>query len=109
MDTHFYNKAASSRIADIKEFAPDAYQAFKNFSETVFKDGALSKKFKELIAVATANMTRCPYCITSHTKKAKDCGATDEEIAEAIMVASAINAWASITHSTVSLDILRDK
>ena len=44
------------------------------------KEGALSAKFKEIIAVAVAHATQCPYCIDVHTKNAAKAGATNEEL-----------------------------
>ena len=44
--------------------------------------------------------TQCVYCIEIHNKKAKELGVTEEEIAEAVMVAAALRAGASITHGT---------
>jgi len=43
-------------------------EAWRNFSKTVFEAGALPEKTKQLIAVAVAHVTQCPYCIKSHTK-----------------------------------------
>jgi len=81
-------------------------QSFGAFNAKAFEEGALSQKVKELIAVAAAHITRCPYCISGHTKRAKKFGATDEEIAEAIFVAVAMNAGASMVHSTIAMKAL---
>jgi AhpD family alkylhydroperoxidase len=43
------------------------------------KAGKLSAKFKEIIAVAVAHATQCPYCIDVHTKNAVKAGATKAE------------------------------
>lgn len=59
-------------------------EVWNNFSKTVFKEGALPEKTKQLIAVAVAHVTQCPYCIRSHTKQAMHKGASNEEIMEAI-------------------------
>lgn len=53
-----------------KTLAPDIHDAFAAFSESVFRDGALPAKTKQLIAVAAAHVTQCPYCIRGHTKAA---------------------------------------
>jgi AhpD family alkylhydroperoxidase len=82
-------------------------ESFGAFNSQVFQDGALSQKTKELIAVACAHITRCPYCIAGHTRRAKECGATDEEIAEAIFVAVAMNAGASLAHSSIAMKALK--
>ena len=77
--------------------------AFAAFNEKVFTEGALPVKMKELMAVCAAHLTRCPYCISGHVKKAKAAGATEQEIAEAIMVAVALNAGASLAHSSIAI------
>ncbi len=66
------------------DLAPDQVEAFRNFSKAVFKEGTLDEKTKQLIAVASAHITQCPYCIKGHTKQAKKKGATNKEIMEAI-------------------------
>lgn len=84
--------------------APDQVKAFRNFSKEVFKDGALDEKTKQLIAVASAHITQCPYCIKSHTKQAKQKGASNEEIMEAIWVASEMRAGAAYAHAAIAID-----
>lgn len=71
-----------------KKLAPHIHDAFTAFSESVFAEGALPTKTKQLIAVAAAHVTQCPYCIRGHTKAALRHGATAEEIMEAIWVAA---------------------
>jgi AhpD family alkylhydroperoxidase len=66
----------------------DNEQAFTAFSRQVFPDGALAAKTKELVAVAVAHVTQCPYCIPDHTLSARRPGATPEETMEAIWVAA---------------------
>ncbi len=84
--------------------APDQVEAFRNFSKEVFKEGALDAKTKQLIAVASAHITQCPYCIKGHTKQAKKNGASNEEIMEAIWVASEMRAGAAYAHAALAID-----
>ncbi len=95
-----YDKANLAKLKTMKELAPEPMQAFFTFDAAVFKDGALSVKMKELIAVAVAITTQCAYCIDVHTKKARDAGATDAELVEATMVSAALRAGGSLTHGT---------
>ena len=90
-----------------KELAPAQHQAFRNFSHAVFAEGALPEKTKQLIAVAVAHVTQCPYCITGHTKEAQRKGASAEEIMEAIWVAAEMRAGGAYAHSTLALHTLR--
>jgi AhpD family alkylhydroperoxidase len=74
------------------------------FDEAVFKGGAIPLKYKELIAVAVAVTTQCPYCIEIHTQRAKKAGVTEQELAEATLVSAALRAGGSLTHGTHTLD-----
>jgi len=79
-------------------------KAWRDFSKTVFEGGALPEKTKQLIAVAVAHVTQCPYCIRSHTKQAIRKGASKEEIMEAIWVAAEMRAGAAYAHANIAMD-----
>ena len=49
---------------------------------------AIPNKYKELIGLGVSGATRCRYCALFHAEAAKLFGATDEEIAEAAMMAA---------------------
>lgn len=89
-----------------RALAPDIDAAFRQFSNAVFADGALPKKTKQLVAVAVAHVTQCPYCIQGHTKAARREGATAEEIMEAIWVAAEMRAGGAFAHSALALTAL---
>lgn len=93
-----YDMKNLSKLKKMGELAPAATKAFMAFDAAVFAEGALSVKVKELMAVAVAVTTQCPYCIEVHTAKAKAAGATEAELAEATMVSAAIRAGGSLTH-----------
>lgn len=86
--------------------APGPAEAFHAFSKAVFAPGALDVKTKQLIAVAAAHITQCPYCIRGHTRGAKREGASPEEIMEAIWVAAEMRAGGAYAHSNIALDAL---
>ncbi|MBN9568045.1 MAG: carboxymuconolactone decarboxylase family protein [Alphaproteobacteria bacterium] len=67
-------------------------------------DGALPGKTKQLIAVAVAHVTQCPYCIKGHTKAALRSGATREELMEAIWVAAEMRAGGAYAHSALAIE-----
>ena len=87
-----------------KDLSPDAETAFQNFSQTVFADGALPAKLKQIIAVAVAHVTQCPYCIKGHTKAALRHGASQQELMEAIWVAAEMRAGAAYAHSVLAIE-----
>ncbi|MFC1860894.1 carboxymuconolactone decarboxylase family protein [Chloroflexota bacterium] len=108
MQDYFYDKDMSKYRAKFAELKGDAVDAFGQFNNKVFNEGVLSLREKELIAVASAHITRCPYCIDRHTRMAKEAGATDEEIAESILVAAAMSAGASMAHASLSMRSLSE-
>ncbi len=83
---------------------PEVSAAWRGFSKAVFKAGALDAKTKQLIAVAVAHVTQCPYCIRGHTSEALRQGVSQEELMEAIWVAVEMRAGAAYAHSTLALD-----
>ena len=87
-----------------RELAPEAEAAFQAFSQTVFADGALPAKMKQIVAVAVAHVTQCPYCIKGHTKAALRQGATEQELMEAIWVAAEMRAGGAYAHSALALN-----
>lgn len=95
-----YNKENLNKLKKMDSLAPEVMKAFRLFDKVAVADGAIPAKYKELIAVAVALTTQCPYCIDIHSGNARKAGATDEEIAEAAMVAAALRAGAAVTHAT---------
>ena len=95
-----------SVAAERRRLAPAQAEAFKRFSQSVFAEGALGVKTKQLIAVAAAHVTQCPYCIRAHTAAAMDQGASPEEIMEAIWVAAEMRAGGAFAHSALALETI---
>ena len=89
-----------------RELAPAIHDAFREFGRQVFAAGALDTKTKELIAVAVAHVTQCPYCIRGHTTSARREGASEEEIMEAVWVAAEMRAGASFAHSRIAMQAM---
>ena len=98
-----YNKQNLAKIKKMNELAPEVMKAFWAFDKAAVAEGAIPVKYKELIAVAVALTTQCPYCIDIHSANARNAGATDTEMAEAAMVAAALRAGAAVTHATHAL------
>ena len=98
-----YNKENLTRIKKMNALAPELMKAFWAFDKAAVAEGAISVKYKELIAIAVALTTQCPYCIDIHINNARKAGATDAEITEAAMVAASLRAGAAVTHATHAL------
>lgn len=108
MSECFYALDARKYYPALRKAQPEMFQAFLNFNGEIFeKESALPRKVKELLAIAVAHTTQCPYCIESHVKAAKKGGATDSEIAEAIFVTAALRAGGAFAHSTVSMGVIQ--
>ena len=99
-----YPPASAEVAARRKQLAPGIHDAFQEFSRQVFASGALDEKTKQLIAVAVAHVTQCPYCIQGHTKAALRKGADEQELMEAIWVAAEMRAGGAYAHSTLALE-----
>ncbi len=91
------------------ELAPEIDDAFRAFSKAVFANGALDRRTKQLIAVAVAHTTQCPYCIRGHTLGALRDGASEREIMEAIWVAAEMRAGGAFAHAAIALDAMAAK
>jgi AhpD family alkylhydroperoxidase len=95
-----YDMKNLRKLKIIDSNAPDAMKAFWAFDKAAMADGAIPVKYKELMAVAVALTTQCPYCIDIHSNRAREAGASDQEISEVVAVAAALRAGAAVTHGT---------
>jgi AhpD family alkylhydroperoxidase len=108
MSESMYPQATRALAEKRSDLAPEAEAAFQQFSQAVFRDGALPARTKQLIAVAVAHVTQCPYCIKGHTKAAVRQGATPEELMEAIWVAAEMRAGGAYAHSALALETIAE-
>jgi AhpD family alkylhydroperoxidase len=104
--TPIYPQTSSEFAEERKRLTPRTAEAFKAFSQSVFADGAIPAQTKQLIAVAVAHVTQCPYCIIGHTRAALKHGATPEQIMEAIWVAAEMRAGGAYSHSALALEAI---
>ena len=105
-ENQLYPKATREDAQKKADLAPKQIEAWRNFSKTVFKEGVLDEKTKQLIAVAVAHVTQCPYCIKAHTPQAMRKGASKEEIMEAIWIAAAGRASGAYSHAAIAIDAM---
>ena len=92
-----------------RDLAPEVQAAFDAFGRKVFEDGALPAKVKQIVAVAVAHVTQCPYCIKGHTKAALRAGATPQELMEAVWVAAEMRAGGAYAHSALMLAAVEEE
>ena len=95
-----YDMKNLAKLKTLDANAPDAMKAFWAFDKAAMEPGAIPAKYKELMAVAVALTTQCPYCIEIHSKRAREAGASEQEMAETVLVAAALRAGGAITHGT---------
>ena len=106
MDHSMYPETSRESRDKFRELAPESYAAFRAFGQKVFANGALPSKTKQLIAVAVAHVTQCPYCIRGHTELALQAGASQQEVVEAIWVAAEMRAGAAYAHANLAIDTM---
>jgi AhpD family alkylhydroperoxidase len=95
-----YDMKNLAKLKNLEANAPEAIKAFWAFDKAAMAAGAIPAKYKELIALAVALTTQCPYCLEIHSNKAREAGASEQEMAEVVAVAAALRAGAAITHGT---------
>jgi AhpD family alkylhydroperoxidase len=98
-----YDMKNLGKLKSLEANAPDATKAFWAFDKAAMSPGAISTKNKELMALAVAFTTQCPYCIEIHSKRAREAGASEQEISEVVFIAAALRAGAAVTHGTHAL------
>lgn len=104
MANHYHDENDLKLLKELGKLAPEEFRAWANLDKIVAReDGQIPRKYRELIALAVAHTTQCPYCIEVHTRHAKQVGATREEVAEAVLLAAALRAGAAVTHGTLAL------
>ena len=102
--SHYHDPEDLKLLPEMKKLAPDEFAGFVALDAIVGREGgAIPRKYRELIAIAVACTTQCPYCLDVHTRKAKKAGATREEVAEVAFLAAALRAGAAVTHGALAL------
>ncbi len=106
MSEHYHDRSDLRMLKEMGKHAPNEFNAWLNLDKIVGReDGAIPRKYRELIALAVACTTQCPWCIDVHVKNAKTAGATREEVTEATLLAAALRAGAAATHGAMALRI----
>jgi AhpD family alkylhydroperoxidase len=104
--SHYHDSDDLKVLAEFKKLAPAEFKGFVELDSIVGRDdGKIPRKYRELIALAVACTTQCPYCLDVHTRNAKKAGATREEVAEAALLSAALRAGAATTHGALALKL----
>jgi alkylhydroperoxidase/carboxymuconolactone decarboxylase family protein len=104
----YYESEDLPKLADLSQGAPGLWEKYQAWYGIVFEEGALSCREKALIALAVANALQCPYCIDVYTRNSLENGSNLEQMTEAIQVAAAIRAGATLAHG-IQMKTIADK
>ncbi|HEU4477034.1 MAG TPA: carboxymuconolactone decarboxylase family protein [Pyrinomonadaceae bacterium] len=106
MSNHYHEAKDLALLPEMRKLAPVDFDAWLNLDKIVGRtDGVLPQKYRELIAIAVALTTQCPYCIEVHAKAAKAAGAVRQELVETAFVAAALRAGGAVTHGAMALKL----
>lgn len=104
--SHYHDSDDLKLLAEMKTLAPVEFRGFIALDNVVGRDdGAIPRKYRELIALAVACTTQCPYCLDAHSRNAQRAGATRTEIAETALITAALRAGAAVTHGALALKL----
>ncbi|HET7184217.1 MAG TPA: carboxymuconolactone decarboxylase family protein [Terriglobales bacterium] len=103
---HYHDSDDMKKLGEFKQLVPAEFSAFVEFDKIVGRDdSAIPRKYRELIAIAVACTTQCPYCLDVHTRAAKRAGVSRQEVVEAAMLAAALRAGAAVTHGALAVKL----
>lgn len=108
MDT-YYNSKDLKKFGEISEWQKELGDKFFDYYGSVFAEGALTAREKSLIALAVAHAIQCPYCIDAYTADTLEKGVDEEQMMEAVHVASAIRGGASLVHGVQMMNQVKEK
>ncbi len=104
--SHYHDSDDLKLVGEFKHLAPKEFKGFLELDAVVGReDGVIPRKYRELIALAVACTTQCPYCLDVHSRAAKRAGATREEVAETALLAAALRAGAAVTHGALAVKL----
>lgn len=105
--SHYHDSDDLKQAGRLRRLAPAGFTAWEQLHHASFGSdaGALDRLHRELTAVAVSLTTQCPYCIGTHVAAAKRLGATEEQLAEVIFIATAVGAGAPLAHGGLALRV----
>ncbi|MFN1834826.1 arsenosugar biosynthesis-associated peroxidase-like protein [Balneola sp. MJW-20] len=108
MSKDYYNSDDLKKFPNVTEFQEELGEKFFKYYGAVFEEGALTKREKSLIALAVAHTVQCPYCIDAYSSESLETGASEEQMMEAVHVATAIRGGASLVHGVQMMNKVKD-
>lgn len=108
MKKRYYKPEDLRKFENVSEYQPELAEKFFDYYNSVFEEGALTAREKALIALAVSHTVQCPYCIDAYTTGSLEKGATEEQMMEAVHVATAIRGGASLVHGVQMMNKVED-
>ena len=96
----YFEPGDLKNFKNITEWQEEYGKKFFDWYGSVFQEGALTEREKSLIALAVAHAIQCPYCIEAYSSSCLVKGADEEQMMEAVHVASAIRAGTTLVYGT---------
>lgn len=94
----YYKPEDLGKFPNVAEFGEELAKKFFDYYGAVFAEGALTAREKSLIALAVSHTVQCPYCIDAYSHDALEKGCNEEQMMEAVHVATAIRGGSSLVH-----------
>lgn len=104
----YYNPEDLKKFGKVGEFQKEMADKFFDYYGEVFKEGALTEREKSLIALAVSHTIQCPYCIDAYSQDTLQKGCSEEEMMEAVHVATAIRGGASLVHGVQMMNKVKE-
>ena len=109
MGKGYFQPEDLKKFPNIVEFQKEMGSKFFDWYGSVFEEGALTKREKNLIALAVAHAINCPYCMDAYTNSCLSSGADEEQMMEAVHVAAAIKGGATLANSVMMMNQVKEK
>ena len=109
MSNSYFNPEDLKKFGEITEWQEELGNKFFDYYGAVFQEGALTEREKSLIALAVAHTVQCPYCIDAYSSTCLQKGADEEQMMEAVHVASAIKSGALLVNSVQMMNHVKKK
>lgn len=101
-------RSVSASLRRLREDIPETMAAFASLAQVTTRDGSLSSKTKELIALCLGVAGHCDACIGFHMKTLVGLGATRAEVEEALAVAVYMGGGPSLMYAAEALSAFEE-
>ena len=93
----------------LQEGSSEMMKHYKEWKDSIADEAVFDDKTRELIGLAAAASTQCQYCVHTHGQKALKHGATKEELAQVIQIASQVRTGATMSYGLEALEYVDEE